>query len=732
LESSRLPKRLTSNRNIWALPLLGLLLLGLVGYQLVSGKRLTSSRIMVVHTFEVISAAQALDAAIQDAERGQRGFLLVGEESYLRPYELALAVIPQAIGRLHFLTVDNPDQQARLLTLQSYVAIKLDELKRTIDARRAANLDAALAIVRSNVGETSMQAMLSIIGDIIETEKALLQRRLETAATAEANSRIAMIAGSVAALLILVAGGLVLYRAYAGNLEARQILQSTLDSVREGIGAFDARKRLTAWNDLFVALLGLPDGYAQRGRPLADLQALARGRDDPVFADLSELDRRARRDGRALTAERKRNDGKTIELYHNPSRDGGFVTSFTDVTELRQREAFLQHAQKMDSLGQMTGGVAHDFNNLLTVVVGNLDALRRHVAGDARAEQLVDRALVGAERGAKLNQQLLSFARKQPLEPQVVNLGRLVPELELLLRKSLDERVEIEVIGSGSLWNSLIDPTQFQSAVLNLALNARDAMPEGGKLTLELANVSLDEAYAARHAEVTAGQYVMLAVSDTGTGMPAEIVERAFDPFFTTKAVGKGTGLGLSQVYGFAKQTGGHVKIYSEPGHGTTVKLYLPRALASATDGYQGPPPGDLSGSETILVAEDDDDVRLTVTTMLRDLGYRVLEATNGAAALTILETSERIDMLFTDVVMPGPVTSRVLATAARELRPGIRVLYTSGYTENAIVHNGRLDEGVHLISKPYRAEELAAKLRAVFRHAATAPDDESASRREA
>jgi signal transduction histidine kinase len=674
---------------------------------------------MVVHTFEIISAAQALDTAIQDAERGQRGFLLTGEEGYLAPYNLGIAVIPQAIGRLQTLTADNPEQQRRLLTLQSHLAIKLDELKRTIDARRAGNAEAALAIVRGNIGETSMQAMLTTIGDIIDAEKLLLQGHLDTAVTVEANSRFAMMAGSLLALLILAAGGVVLYRAYGRNIASRRILQSTLDSVREGIAAFDSRRGLIAWNDLFVQLLGLPPGSAEPGLPLADLEAVERARNDPIIADLSALDRRARRDGRALTIERRRDDGKTIELYHNPSPDGGFVTSFTDVTELRQREAFFRQAQKMESLGQMTGGVAHDFNNLLTVVIGNLDSLRRHAAGDARAEKLVDRAMVGAERGAKLNQQLLSFARKQPLEPQVVNLSRLVPELEHLLRKSLEERVELEVVGSGSLWNTFIDPTQFESAILNLALNARDAMPEEGHLTLELANVSLDEAYAGRHAEVSPGQYVMVAVTDTGTGMPAEIVARAFDPFFTTKEVGKGTGLGLSQVYGFAKQTGGHVKIYSEPGHGTTVKLYLPRANASASTTFQGPSLGDLSGSETVLVAEDDEDVRVTVTAMLRELGYRVLEAATGDAALAILETSERVDLLFTDVVMPGSVTSRALVTSARARRPTLKVLYTSGYTENAIVHNGRLDEGVQLISKPYGREQLAAKLRAVFLHAA-------------
>jgi CheY-like chemotaxis protein len=314
-----------------------------------------------------------------------------------------------------------------------------------------------------------------------------------------------------------------------------------------------------------------------------------------------------------------------------------------------------------------------------------------------------------------LTQQLLSFARRQPLEPRIVNLGELLPELVDLLNKTIGEHVQIEAIGTGGLWNTFIDPAQFESVVMNLALNARDAMPGGGHLTIETGNVALDAAYAANHLDVTPGQYVMLAVTDTGAGMAPDVVARAFEPFFTTKQEGLGTGLGLSQVYGFAKQSKGHVKIYSELGQGTTIRLYLPRHVGSARRIYESPPQGDVSGSEAILVVEDDVQVRATVVSTLGDLGYRVLSAADGAEAATILEGPERIDLLFTDVVMPGPVSGRALAARAAALRPGIKILYTSGYTENAIVHNGRLDDGIQLISKPYRREQLAAKLRLVL-----------------
>jgi PAS domain S-box-containing protein len=375
-------------------------------------------------------------------------------------------------------------------------------------------------------------------------------------------------------------------------------------------------------------------------------------------------------------------------------------------------EEQLRQAQKMEAVGQLTGGVAHDFNNLLQVIGGNLQLLQRDVASNAQALRRLQTAVSAVERGARLAAQLLAFSRRQPLEPLVLNLGRLVRGMDDMLRRSLGENVEVKTVVSGELWNTSVDPNQLENVILNLAINARDAMEGTGKLTIEVSNASLDERYAQLHPEVVAGQYVLLSVSDTGSGMPPEVLQRAFEPFFTTKPEGRGTGLGLSMVYGFVRQSGGHIKIYSEVGKGTTIKIYLPRALqpeAAPVAGLTGPVEG---GTETILVVEDDAQVRATVVELLSELGYRVLKAVDGQSALAIIQSGVPVDLLFTDVVMPGPVRSTELARQAKELVPHIEVLFTSGYTEDAIVHGGRLDPGVNLLSKPHRHEELARKVR--------------------
>jgi PAS domain S-box-containing protein len=409
------------------------------------------------------------------------------------------------------------------------------------------------------------------------------------------------------------------------------------------------------------------------------------------------------------------------ERIHGVGRD---VTSDRETQEaLRHAEEALRVAQKMEAIGKLTGGVAHDFNNLLQVIGGNLQLLADDVAGNERPAQRVRNALAGVARGAKLASQLLAFGRRQPLAPKVVNLGRFVRGLDDMMRRALGDGIEIETIVSGGLWNTLVDPFQVENALLNLAINARDAMDGHGKLTIEAGNASLDDAYAKRHADVTPGQYVMVAVTDTGSGMSADVQEHVFEPFFTTKPEGQGTGLGLSMVYGFVKQSGGHVKIYSEPGHGTTIRLYLPRVreeedLETIVD--VSPAKG---GAETILVVEDDEDVRTTVVEMLAALGYRVLKAKDAQSALAIIESGVPIHLLFTDVVMPGSLRSTELARKARERQPRIAVLFTSGYTDNAIVHAGRLDEGVELLSKPYSREALARKIQHAMRLQYERPD---------
>lgn len=400
----------------------------------------------------------------------------------------------------------------------------------------------------------------------------------------------------------------------------------------------------------------------------------------------------------------------------------GFAKITRDVSEkraaaaaLKRTEQALQQAQKMETIGKLTGGVAHDFNNLLQIISGNLQLLLLELSGNAAAQSRVNAALNGVNRGAKLASYLLAFGRRQALDPKVVNIGRFVMAMEDMLCRTLGESIEIETVVSGGLWNTLIDVTQLENALLNLAINARDAMESAGKLTIEMGNAYLDENYVRLHPDVAAGQYVMLAVSDTGTGMPPEVLTQAFEPFFSTKPEGKGTGLGLSMVYGFVKQSGGHVQIYSEVGHGTTVKLYMPRSL-KAEDTIAAPAPAVArGGSETILVAEDDAQLCGTVVEMLTQLGYRVLKVHDAAGALTIIESGIHIDLLFTDVVMPGPLRSPELARKAKLLLPDLAVLFTSGYTQNAIVHGGRLDPGVELLPKPYTYDALARKVRHVL-----------------
>ncbi|RYX97435.1 MAG: PAS domain S-box protein [Comamonadaceae bacterium] len=480
----------------------------------------------------------------------------------------------------------------------------------------------------------------------------------------------------------------------------------------------DFQANIVSTNPAWTTLLGWSDSDLL-GRPFLEFVHL-----DDLGATMAEVEKLEAGETTLKFENRyQRKDGSYCTLSWTAVPEKGFIHAVgRDVTAdkesaeaLRQAEAALYQAQKMETVGKLTGGVAHDFNNLLQVVAGNLHLLSKAVVGNERAERQVANALAGVSRGAKLSSQLLAFARRQPLEPKVVNLARLVYGMEDMLRRSLGEEIETETVISGGLWNTSIDPAQVENAILNLAINARDAMNGSGKLTIEVGNAFLDDAYALTHSDVVAGQYVVLAVSDTGSGMPEDVIAQAFEPFFSTKPEGKGTGLGLSMVYGFVKQSGGHVKIYSEVGHGTTIKLYLPRTLkridAVAPVDFE-PVAG---GNETILVAEDDDEVRATVIEILGDLGYRILKASDAASALAIVESGVPIDMLFTDVVMPGTLRSPELARRAREHLPNIAVLFTSGYTENAIVHGGRLDAGVDLIGKPYTQEALARKIRAVL-----------------
>ena len=402
------------------------------------------------------------------------------------------------------------------------------------------------------------------------------------------------------------------------------------------------------------------------------------------------------------------------------ARDQLSLTNADLLQEMRRREQAeiqLRQSQKMDAIGQLTGGIAHDFNNMLGVITGSLDLIRRRInKNDFSIERFVDAAQDASARAAALTSRLLAFARQQPLSPQPLDANKMIAGMSELLRSTLGEQIEIETVLAGGLWTARADPNQLENAILNIGINARDAMPEGGKLTIETGNAYLDDVYCAQPLEVEPGQYVMIALTDTGIGMTDDVAARAFDPFFTTKPTGRGTGLGLSQVYGFVKQSRGHIKIYSEVGSGTIVKLYLPRVVGAGryvSAAIQAPARAAEPGT-FVLVVEDDPLMRRLSAEALRELGYSVIENATGIEALDTLKSRPEIKLLFTDVVMPN-VNGRKLADAAALIRPDLKVLFTTGYTQNAVVHGGVLDVGVHFLGKPFTLEQLATKIRAVL-----------------
>ena len=459
-------------------------------------------------------------------------------------------------------------------------------------------------------------------------------------------------------------------------------------------------------------------------------QAIGHWTEEVVGAERAEVLNRhmaaCLRSGAPYRYERLQGDG-IVEAIATPIPvEAGLArrvaVSARDVSERRRLAEQLRQAQKMEAVGQLTGGVAHDFNNLLTLVLGGLDTIGRQlpqIPSPAAMDRIIrarEMALQGVTRASALINRLLAFSRQQPLSPQRVDANKLVAGICDLLRRTIGEAVSLETVLAGGLWPTYADGNQLENALLNLALNARDAMPQGGKLTIETQNAHLDHAYVEQLSEpVEAGQYVMIAVTNSGVGMDHETRRRAFDPFFTTKEVGKGTGLGLSQVYGFTRQSAGHIKIYSEIGVGTTIKLYLPRYFGAAKEEIADATTvlEHVAGAERILVVEDDDPLRAYTTEILRELGYRVLEAADANSALEILAAETGIDLLLTDVVMPGGVNGRQLADEAIRRHPTLKVLFMTGYTRNAIVHHGRLDAGIYMIGKPFSFQELAARVRA-------------------
>lgn len=577
----------------------------------------------VRHTLEVQNRLSMILSRLQDAETGQRGYMLTGRTEYLEPYAKALSGLGTEFVALSEAVADNPRQLARVNALKGLSDQRQDLIRLILEQFRSGETGSAIELVREGSGKRLMDRLRDVIEEMRAEEQRLLASR----------EAMAQLQALLVKLGLLASGGAIILLAL--------------------FAIHDARKRLA--------------------------QALA------AAVDLGETNEKLKK----------------------------------EIGERQAVEGQVRQMQKMESIGHLTGGIAHDFNNMLAIVIGSLDLAQRRFETDPdKAKACIDNASEGAHRAAQLTARLLAFSRQQPLEPRPVDANKLVGGMSELLRRTLSEHISVETVLAGGLWPTYIDAGQLENAILNLCVNARDAMPDGGKLTIETNNTHLDERYAAEHEEVTPGQYVVLCVTDTGTGMPPHVVERAFDPFYTTKGVGRGTGLGLSQVFGFVKQSGGHIKIYSEPDHGTTVKLYLPRHFGSlsnpaSTDMLSHPVPHAQDG-EIILVVEDEERVRHMSVDALRSLGYTVVQASDGEQALAVLAIQPRVDLLFTDIVMPG-MNGRQLADAAREQRPDLKILFTTGYTRNAVVHNGVLDPGVAFISKPFGVDQLALKVRQVL-----------------
>jgi len=700
-------------------------------------------RAWVQHTRSVIETTQQLLFSVQAAEDAERGFLITQDPSYLPIYQEAQARLSPTESQLQSLVSDNPQRISQVQALIGLVERRRAGVARMVQVGQTGDFAAARALVVAGKGAQAIDRIRAAANAVIGGENQLLASRTVGARATQDRTLFVGLAVALLALATLAVSLIVLAginrRLTRAIGEVRQA-----ESERAAIGALtsaifnnvpdylivlnieaDDRFVVADVNPAFEKALRVTAAQV-RGRAIGDLLP------GPTGERLINHYRRVRAGGQPVTTRDEfaqlPNGPRVWESILAPVQNSEgaidrLIGSVRDITDRVRGEERMREAQRMEAIGQLTGGVAHDFNNLLQVIRGNLELLQKSVVGDERASARLRNALYGAERAAQLTRQLLAFARRQPLAPKVVNLSRLVSDMADLLRRTLGEAIEVETVVAGGLWNTVADPAQVESAILNLALNARDAMPGGGRLTVEITNAALDEAYARNAQDVTPGQYVMIAVTDTGEGMPEAIRARVFEPFFTTKSDGKGTGLGLSMVYGFVKQSNGHIQIYSEVGQGTTLKIYLPRSRQAeyVTQLLLDTPLAATPG-RTILVVEDEDAVREAALSMMDELGYRRLEASNAQSALDLVEAGEHIDLVFTDVVMPGELRIREFAQRLRELRPGIPVLFTSGYTDNAIIHQGRLDEGVHLISKPYAKADLARRIAALLADPAMEP----------
>jgi PAS domain S-box-containing protein len=668
---------------------------------------------LVVRNFETIALMRQAQLAMQDAEGGQRGFLLSGDVASLEPYERARLWIDTLVRQLE-LAAGEGQAARQIAEFRAAVGDKLEELGASISTYRRDGKEAAVGKSQIAASRETSDRIRQTAEAFLEGQRLLLSQRLAMLHAEQEKADIAGILVLAGALVCLIVGIFVIVRGSGRLDEARRellersrLLQATLETLRDPIFVLDAQGAVVAWNESFADLAGWDPG--RQPAPTRDFLLSERSpATRALFASL-ELGKTAK--NRSVTA-RVSHDGRDYEVSRGEMSDGGSVVRCVDITEELRDEAALRQGQKMEAIGQLTGGMAHDFNNILQVIQANLDLIKRDVEGVPSALRHLQSATAAAGRGAGLTQQLLAFARRQPLEPQPTSIGGLVSSLVTLLRQALGERVVPEFVVAKDAWNARIDPGQLENAILNLAINARDAMPDGGAVRIEVSNVTLDRRYASLHPDVTPGHYVQIDVSDTGFGMPADVVAHAFDPFFTTKEDGKGSGLGLSMVYGFVRQSNGHIRIDSAIGQGTSVKLFLPRTLDPLPD-LKSPPSDAVAGNERILVVEDNDDVRQAVADMLGGWGYRVTAAENPDVAVGLIEQDPDFDLLFTDVVMPGTVSVVELIAMVRRVRPAMAILLTSGYARDLIPKQYRDD--LPMIAKPYRSEELAARVRAAL-----------------
>jgi len=694
---------------------------------------------------------------LRRAESAARAFALSGDQEFAREFREASDPILPALTALVEAVKANPTEKQLIEDTRALVERQIAVNGELIRLRNAGDNAAAVALV----GQEDRAAMAAIAGNlqkaVAEERRLLIARRAES----ETSGMLLLAIDLAGVVLILILAtvltmstrrsrrelqdSLSATRATNEALEAAvaertehlvaahdelrlsaAVLRSTFHSMAEAVLVIDAKGDILLSNPAAEKMLRY-----RAGMTVEQVRSLSTAFHADGVTPLPTRDLPAARAlrGEAFDAEeivaRRGGDEPPVHLVISgrPLRDAagaisGAALVYHDATASRETEHKLLQSQKLDAIGKLTGGVAHDFNNMLTVITGTTETLVASLAHQPalqRTAELIDQA---AERCSELIQHLLAFARRQPLQPRDVDVNATVLDIAKLLRPTLGEQIEVNSVLEQETATAHIDASQLANSLLNMAINARDAMPNGGKLLLETRNVVLDEAYAQANPEAKPGSYVMLAVSDTGAGMSQDVLDKVFEPFFTTKEVGKGTGLGLSMVYGFVKQSGGHIRIYSEVGHGTTIKLYLPPArgqVETAPAAAAALP----HGNETIMVVEDDALVRHFVIGQLQSLGYRTVGAANGPAALSLVKDGQAFDLLFTDVIMPGGMSGRDLADKARKLRPDIKVLYTSGYTDNAIVHQGKLDPGLLLLSKPYRKSKLADMIRRALKGAA-------------